>query len=98
MIYPRQVRRLHQLSSGLLAASIVLCAADSAEALPLTYFRYEAQAQRHCPNDSVVWLDLGKARYYLKGQKRYGAGQSGSFVCRREAQDSGFRRSLFGRR
>jgi hypothetical protein len=27
---------------------------------PLTPFRDEAQAQRYCPGDMVVWLDLRK--------------------------------------
>ncbi|MEA2887194.1 MAG: hypothetical protein QOD11_1554 [Bradyrhizobium sp.] len=60
----------------------------------MTPFRYEAQAQRHCPDDTVVWLDLGKGLYYLKGQRRYARGGSGSFVCREEARGSGYRRSL----
>jgi hypothetical protein len=67
-----------------------------AAALPLTSFRYEAQAQRHCPGDSVVWLDFRREVYYLKRQKRYGRGYNGSFVCRNEARAGGFRRSLLG--
>lgn len=65
-------------------------------ALPLTPFRDEAQAQRHCPGDTVVWLDFRRERYYLKGQGRYARGFNGSFVCRSEARDSGYRRSLLG--
>jgi hypothetical protein len=68
----------------------------AATALPLTLFRYEAQAQRHCPDDAVVWLDFRKEVYYLKRQKRYGQGGTGSFVCRKEARAGGFRRSLLG--
>ena len=67
-----------------------------ATALPLTPFRYEAQAQRHCPGDAVVWLDFRKEIYYLKRQKRYGQGSTGSFVCQKEARAGGFRRSLLG--
>ncbi|WP_441241821.1 hypothetical protein [Tardiphaga sp. 768_D3_N2_1] len=65
-------------------------------AQPLTSFRYETQAQAHCPDDSVVWLDFRKEVYYLKRQKKYGRGWTGSFVCRKEASDSGFRHSLLG--
>jgi hypothetical protein len=65
-------------------------------AQPLTTFRYEMQAQAHCPHDSVVWLDFRKEVYYLKRQKKYGRGGTGSFVCRKEAGDSGFRHSLLG--
>jgi hypothetical protein len=64
----------------------------------LTPFRYESQAQRHCPEDTIVWLDFRRERYYLKGQKRYAWGYTGSFACRKEARDSGYRRSLLGLR
>nr|WP_245312550.1 hypothetical protein [Bradyrhizobium macuxiense] len=74
------------------------CLAQQVAALPLTPFRYQAQAQRHCPGDTVVWLDFRKGRYYFRGQKRYAQGFDGSFVCRNEARDSGYRRSLLGLR
>jgi hypothetical protein len=71
-------------------------AASAATALPLTPFRYEAQAQRYCPGDTVVWLDFRNGVYYFKRQKRYGQGATSSFVCQKEARASGFRRSLLG--
>jgi hypothetical protein len=37
-----------------------------------------------------------KEVYYLKRQKRYGHGSTGSFVCQNEARAGGFRRSLLG--
>ena len=73
-------------------------ASCTAMALPLTPFRYESQAQRHCPGDTIVWLDFRRQRYYLKGQRRYASGHTGSFVCRNEARDSGYRRSILGLR
>ncbi len=76
--------------------AVLVIAPSVATALPLTPFRYEAQAQRHCPDDAVVWVDFGKETYYLKRQKRYGRGSTGSFVCRKEARTGGFRRSLLG--
>jgi hypothetical protein len=81
---------------GLTTALITMVGARDACAVPLTPFRHEAQAQRHCPTDTVVWLDFRKRTYYSKGQKRYTRGLDGSFVCRREARASGYRRSLFG--
>jgi hypothetical protein len=81
---------------GTLLVLAVMIAPFAAVALPLTSFRYEAQAQRHCPDDSVVWLDFRREVYYLKRQKRYGRGYNGSFVCRNEARAGGFRRSLLG--
>jgi hypothetical protein len=73
-------------------------AATFTSANPLTPFRYESQAQRHCPADAVVWLDFQKGTYYAKGQRRYARGLDGSFVCRKEARTSGYRRSLLGLR
>ena len=67
-------------------------------ALPLTIFRYQDQAQRHCPSDTVVWLDFAKRTYYSKGQRKYGQGFNGSYVCRNEARSGGYRRSLIGLR
>jgi hypothetical protein len=74
------------------------CASCSAVALPLALFRYEDQAQRHCPGDTVVWLDFKAGRYYENGQRRYASGFTGSFVCRKQARNSGYRRSLLGLR
>jgi hypothetical protein len=77
---------------------IVAAAAAPATAVPLTPFRYEDQAQRHCPADTVVWLDFRKGIYYSRGQRPYGMGFDGSYVCKGEAQASRYRRSLFGLR
>lgn len=89
---------MYRFSVLLLAASLFLCVSRDGNAVPLTPFRYAAQAQRHCPGDTVVWLDFRKRRYYLKGQRHYALGQTGSFVCRNEARESGYRRSPLGLR
>jgi hypothetical protein len=77
---------------------VVASGLTSVVALPLTPFRYEDQAQRHCPTDTVVWLDFRKRIYYAKGQRHYARGFNGSFVCRSEARSGGYRRSLLGLR
>jgi hypothetical protein len=82
----------------LLIALIGADGATDAAANPLTPYRYEAQAQRHCPDDTVVWLDFRKGIYYVKRQTRYARGFTGSFVCRDEARSNGYRRSLLGLR
>lgn len=69
-----------------------------AAAQSLTVFRYEYQAHRHCPKDSVVWLNFKKRRYYVEGQRRYASGFDGSFACRNEARSNGYRRSPLGLR
>jgi hypothetical protein len=85
-------------STSFLSIAILLVCVIGAEALPLTPFRNENQARRHCPTDVVVWLDFAKGIYYSSGQKRYARGLNGSFVCREEARSSGYRRSLLGLR
>ena len=81
---------------GVITMLIVAGGVTGALADPLTPFRNESQAQRHCPADVVVWLDLGKGIYYAKRQRRYGRGFTGSFVCREEARSNRYRRSLLG--
>lgn len=81
-----------------LVVLFMLAGAGAAGAIPLTPFRSEGQAQRYCPADAVVWLDFAKGIYYAKGQKFYGRGFNGSFVCRQEARSSGYRRSVLGLR
>lgn len=92
------MRNFNARAVCLLAALALVAGAMNAAAMPLTPFRYEAQAQRHCPDDTVVWLDFRKRIYYLNHQKQYGQGWTGSFVCREEARRSGYRRSLLGLR
>ena len=92
------MRSFRPWATGVITASIVAYGFASASANPLTPFRYKSQAQRHCPADVIVWLDLGKGIYYSKRQRRYGRGFTGSFVCRAEALSSGYRRSLLGLR
>jgi hypothetical protein len=64
----------------------------------LSLFQTEAQAQQHCPDDTVVWLDLRKRIYYVQGQRLYAQGRTGTFVCRKQARANGARRSPLGRR
>ena len=85
-------------AASVITALLVGCGVTCAFAIPLTPFRYESQAQRHCPADTVVWLDFRKGIYYSKRQKRYAQGNTGSFVCRDEARSNGYRRSLLGLR
>ena len=82
----------------LLTALLVVGGATGAAATPLNPFRHEAQAQRHCPADTVVWLDFRKRTYYLNRHKRYARGSTGSFVCLDDARSNGYRRSLLGLR
>jgi nitrous oxide reductase accessory protein NosL len=88
---------LLQLCIWLTVTSAVVFGASDAKA-QLAVFRTEMDAQLHCPNDEVVWLDFKKNRYYVQSQRLYGQGRTASFVCRKEARKSRYGRSLMGRR
>jgi hypothetical protein len=91
--------RLRDLCAASLATALLVTLLTSdAVAQMLTLFRYQDQAQRHCPADTIVWLDFAKRKYYLSGQKLYGRGFHGSYVCLRQARHSRYRRSLLGLR
>ena len=64
----------------------------------LAIFQTETMAKMHCPNDQVVWLDFSKRRYYVPGQKLYERGRTATYACRKEAKNSGYKKSRFGRR
>ena len=44
---------------AIMAAVLIAAGMDRASADPLTPFRYQSQAQRHCPADVVVWTRSG---------------------------------------
>lgn len=88
-------------SKSLATLAVIVIAqlgATGTAASALTPFRSEDQAQRHCPTDTVVWLDFKKRKYYFSNQRSYGSGFHGSFVCLQEARRSLYRRSLLGLR
>jgi hypothetical protein len=60
-------------------------------AATLTLFQNEAQAQAHCPQDTVVWLNLSSGIYHFKGQRWYANTNHGAFVCEKEADKTGSR-------
>lgn len=67
-----------------------------AQASSLHTYRYERTAQRHCPHDQVVWLNLPTGIYHFRGERWYAHTKDGAFVCRREADANGDRASMNG--
>ncbi len=57
----------------------------------LQLFGTEADAQRHCPRDEVVWLNMNSGIYHEKGMRWYRNTRQGAYVCRREADAAGDR-------
>ncbi len=63
-------------------------AASSGE---LAQFETESAAQKHCPKDTVVWLNTNSGIYHEKGMRWYGRTREGAYVCRAEANAAGDR-------
>ncbi len=57
----------------------------------LAQFETESAAQRHCPKDTVVWLNTASGIYHEKGMRWYGRTKHGAYVCRAEADAAGDR-------
>jgi hypothetical protein len=53
-------------------------------AFALEQFNSEETAQKHCPSDIVVWLNLPSGIYHYKGQRWYANTKNGAFVCEKE--------------
>jgi hypothetical protein len=62
----------------------------------LTLYTTEQKAQRHCPKDTIVWLNLPSGIYHFKGERWYGNTKSGAFVCEQEAEKAGDRATRNG--
>jgi hypothetical protein len=72
-------------------AGIVVGISLAAAAAGLATFPDEVQAQRHCPTDTVVWLNLPTMIWHYKGQRWYGRTQHGAYACEKEAAVNGAR-------
>lgn len=57
----------------------------------LPQFTAEVDAQKHCPTDVVVWVNLPTGVYHFSGDSWYGKTKSGAYVCQKEADDAGNR-------
>lgn len=62
----------------------------------LTLYSTEQQALKHCPKDTVVWLNLPSGIYHYKGERWYGNTKNGAFVCEQEAEKAGDRATRNG--
>jgi hypothetical protein len=67
-----------------------------AAAFALDQFSTEADAAKHCPQDTVVWLNLPTMIWHFKGQRWYGNTKHGAYVCEKEAAAGGARATLNG--
>ncbi len=79
-----------------LVALLLFIPAVGADAQRAPLFQTERQAQQHCPSDTVVWVNLPSGIYHFRGQRWYGATRSGAYVCKAEADQSGYRATRNG--
>ncbi|MDX8400284.1 MAG: hypothetical protein R8K20_08560 [Gallionellaceae bacterium] len=66
------------------ASLVLLLSFVSFPSFALEKFKSEQVAQQHCPEDTVVWLNLRSGRVHAKGKKWYGRTHVGAFVCNKE--------------
>jgi hypothetical protein len=83
--------KLRHSEFGALASVLALrpsLALTASQTEPLASFQ---EAEAHCTNDLVVWLDLPSKVYYFRGQQRYGSTPNGACVCREQAERAGMK-------
>jgi hypothetical protein len=59
-------------------------------------FSTETAAQKHCPGDTVVWLNTYSGIWHYRGAKYWMNTKYGAFVCEEEAKSKGMRASRDG--
>jgi hypothetical protein len=82
-----------------LSRLLLVVAASALFLLPafaLEHFNSEIEAQHHCPNDTVVWLNLPTMIWHYRGQRWYGKTRHGAYVCEKEAAVNGARATRNG--
>jgi hypothetical protein len=65
-------------------------AVAASPATPLANFPTAQEAQQHCPDDLVVWLDPATRTYHYRGQRWYGSTKNGAYVCRNDGEWDSF--------
>ena len=80
----------------LLCAAVAMAGIAPGFAAQLNLYRSPANAQRHCPHDTVVWLNLPSGIFHFKGERWYGRTRDGAYVCEREALNAGDRATRNG--
>ena len=78
-------------AAGMALALFAGAPAAAAEPLPPAQrFEFELWAQKHCPADTVVWVDATRLTYNSSDERWYGR-TNGAFACKGEAEKAGYR-------
>ena len=65
---------------------------ESSQSYSAPRFQSEQEAQKkHCPADTVVWVNTATGVYHYKGQRWYGNTKHGAYECKKEADAGGDR-------
>ena len=78
-----------RIAYGLGPGLAILLVVGTALGQGMQTFTNEKAAQRHCPADTVVWLNTSSANYHFKGDPWYGRTQRGAYGCKGEADKDG---------
>ena len=84
------------LSIALLVGLLPIAVPTRAVAYSAHYFATAQSAQRHCPHDTVVWLNTRSGIYHYAGERWYGNTKYGAYVCEKEAIAEGDRATRNG--
>ena len=76
------------------ALLVLINTPDFAQNAPL--FHTEHEAAQHCPNDVVVWVNTASGVYHFYGERWYANTKNGAYVCKSEADQSGYRATRNG--
>jgi hypothetical protein len=79
--------------SAVVVSALLLMPSAGALAAEAQLFQFEQQAKLHCPDDIVVWVTLPAGVYNVPGERWYDSTKHGSFVCRAEREQAGYRPS-----
>jgi hypothetical protein len=94
---PQRMRRC--VGAGI-ASTVLALALPEAWAAPkgeAELFPSEAEAERRCPGDLVVWVDPATRTYHFRGQRWYGSTAKGGYACKKAAEAQGYRRNPSGK-
>ena len=75
---------------------LLLSLVASSAVFAMAQFQTAADAQMHCPHDTVVWLNLPTMIWHTRGERWYGRTKHGAYVCEKEAAAEGARASRNG--
>ena len=83
-----------RIACGLFPGVAIFLAVGGALAQGMQTFTDEQAAQRHCPTDTIVWLNTSTANYHFTGDPWFGRTQRGNYVCKVEADKDGMRAAV----